>query len=403
MATCSGGRLGGAVTRHRGRNQAGGRLVAMINKLEHLQEEFEALERSLADPDLISDAPRYREAMQRYGELKEVVDVYREYTGLLEDLAGARELLADEDFAEAARDEVDRLEPIVERLESRLERLLLPKDPYDDKNVIVEIRAAAGGDEASLFAAEMLDMYLRYASSLGYATEVLDTYATDVGGASKVSFEIRGRSAYAVFKYESGVHRVQRVPATETQGRIHTSTVTVAVLPEADESVDLALSPSDYRVDVFRSSGPGGQSVNTTDSAVRITYKPGTDEEIVVTCQDGKSQIKNKEKALTVLRARLLDRERARSAAEQREARLVQIGTGERSEKIRTYNFPQSRVTDHRIGFTTRNLSDVLLGELGDITAALAEAEQAERLDELTASAAEGPRSSQAAAAGGAA
>ena len=375
----------------------------MITKLEHLQDEFEALERSLADPELIANASRYRDAMQRYGELKEVVDVYREHSALHEDLEGARELLSDDDFAEAAREEVERLEPALEALEARLQRLLLPKDPYDDKNVIVEIRAAAGGDEASLFAAELLDMYLRYASARGYAAEVLDTYATDVGGASKVSFEIRGRGAYGVFKYESGVHRVQRVPETETQGRIHTSTVTVAVLPEADETLDVPLSPSEYRVDVFRSSGPGGQSVNTTDSAVRITYKPGSDEEIVVTCQDGKSQIKNKEKALTVLRARLLDRERARAAAEQREARLVQIGTGERSEKIRTYNFPQSRVTDHRIGYTTRNLTDVMLGNLEDLTAALADAEQAERLDELTASVAEGNGPSRAAAAGGAA
>ena len=368
-----------------GANEPNGTLTAMINKLEHLQEEFEALERSLADPELIADQPRYREAMQRYSELKEVVEVYREYADLLEDLVGARELLEDDDFAAAAREEIDRLEPAKERLERKLERLLLPKDPYDDKNVIVEIRAAAGGDEASLFAAELLDMYLRYASRLGFATEVLDTYATDVGGASKVSFEIRGRGAYSKFKYESGVHRVQRVPETETQGRIHTSTVTVAVLPEADDDVGVEISPSDYRVDVFRSSGPGGQSVNTTDSAVRITYKPGTDEEIVVTCQDGKSQIKNKEKALTVLRARLLERERARAAAEQREARLVQIGTGERSEKIRTYNFPQSRVTDHRIGYTTRNLSDIMAGDLEDLTAALADAEQSDRLDALTA------------------
>jgi peptide chain release factor 1 len=338
--------------------------------------------------------------MQRYGDLKEIVEVYREYTVVLRDLEGARELLTEDGFGDAAREEIKRLQPAKEQLEKRLERLLLPKDPYDDKNVIVEIRAAAGGDEASLFAAELLDMYLRYASSLGYDTDVFDTYATDVGGASKVSFEIRGRGAYSKFKYESGVHRVQRVPQTETQGRIHTSTVTVAVLPEADEDVDIALSPSDYRVDVFRSSGPGGQSVNTTDSAVRITYKPGSDEEIVVTCQDGKSQLKNKEKALTVLKARLLERERARTAAEQREARLVQIGTGERSEKIRTYNFPQSRVTDHRIGYTTRNLSDIMAGNLEDLTAALAEAEQAERLTELSA-APEGGTSSRPAAAGG--
>jgi peptide chain release factor 1 len=248
--------------------------------------------------------------------------------------------------------------------------------------VIIEIRAAAGGDEASLFAAEVFEMYLRYADVLGFKSEVLDTYPSSVGGLSKVSFEITGRGAYSKFKFESGVHRVQRVPATETQGRIHTSTITVAVLPEA-EDVDVDLSPADYRVDVYRSSGPGGQSVNTTDSAVRITYKPGTPDEIVVTCQDGKSQIKNKEKALTVLRARLLEREREKAAAEAREARLVQIGTGERSEKIRTYNFPQSRITDHRIGYTTHNLSETLMGKLDELTEALSSAEQQERLAQM--------------------
>ena len=225
-------------------------------------------------------------------------------------------------------------------------------------------------------------MYQRYAEALGFKTEVIDSYANSVGGLSKVNFEITGRGAYSKFKFESGVHRVQRVPETETQGRIHTSTITVAVLPEA-EDVDVNLSPSDYRVDVYRSSGPGGQSVNTTDSAVRITYRPGTSDEIVVTCQDGKSQIKNKEKALTVLRARLLERERERAASEAREARLVQIGTGERSEKIRTYNFPQSRVTDHRIGYTTHNLSDIMTGKVDELTEVLSEAEQAQRLDEM--------------------
>ena len=225
-------------------------------------------------------------------------------------------------------------------------------------------------------------MYQRYAEALGFKTEVIDSFANSVGGFSKVNFEITGRGAYSKFKFESGVHRVQRVPATETQGRIHTSTITVAVLPEA-EDVDVNLSTSDYRTDVYRSSGPGGQSVNTTDSAVRITYKPGTSDEIVVTCQDGKSQIKNKEKALTVLRARLLERERERAVAEAREARLVQIGTGERSEKIRTYNFPQSRVTDHRIGYTTHNLADIMVGKVDELTEVLSEAEQAQRLDDI--------------------
>lgn len=354
----------------------------MNEKLAKLEQEFTELERSLADPEIISDQTRYREAMQRYSELSSVVKVYREYKEVRARLAGARELLDDPDLAEMAKEELAALEPEQTALTAELEKLLLPKDPFDDKNVIIEIRAAAGGGEASLFAAEMLNMYLRYAESLGLKPEILDSYPTEVGGFSKVSFEITGRGAYSKFKYESGVHRVQRVPETETQGRIHTSTVTVAVMPEA-EDIDIDLSPNDYRVDVYRSSGPGGQSVNTTDSAVRVTFKPGTPEEIVVTCQDGKSQIKNREKAMTVLRARLLEREMEKAQAEAREARLVQIGSGERSEKIRTYNFPQSRITDHRIGYTTHSLNDVMLGGLHDLTNALAEADQVKRLEEM--------------------
>ena len=354
----------------------------MTDKLASLEQEFEALEKSLADPELISDQTRYREAMQRYSDLSGVVKLFREYKEVLSRLEGARELTADPDLAEMAKEEIEELEPRQAQLEKDLERLLLPKDPFDDKNVIVEIRAAAGGDEASLFAGEVLNMYLRYAEKLGFSAEIIDSYPTDVGGFSKVSFEITGRGAYSKFKYESGVQRVQRVPDTETQGRIHTSTITVAVLPEA-EDVDVKLDQNDYRVDVYRSSGPGGQSVNTTDSAVRITYKAGTDEEIVVICQDGKSQIKNREKALTVLRARLLEREMEKAQAEAREARLVQIGSGERSEKIRTYNFPQSRITDHRIGYTTHNLNDVLLGNVDELTNALAEADQVKRLEEM--------------------
>ena len=354
----------------------------MIEKLNALTDEFEALERSLADPALINDSARYREAMQRYSELKGIVDAFREYREVTRQLSEAEELMADADLGDEARAEVARLEPRAGELERSLERMLLPRDPFDDKDVIVEVRAAAGGDEASLFAREVLEMYQRYAERLGLATEVLDSHPTDVGGLSKVSLEVHGRGAYSRLKFESGVHRVQRVPTTEAQGRIHTSTVTVAVLPEA-EDVDVALAPSDYRVDVYRSSGPGGQSVNTTDSAVRITYRPGTPEEIVVTCQDGKSQIKNKDKALAVLRARLLERERERATSEAREARLVQIGSGERSEKIRTYNFPQSRVTDHRIGYTTRDLQGVLQGGLEELTTALSEADLGLRLEEM--------------------
>ena len=354
----------------------------MIDQLETLKQEFTALEQSLGDPELIGNQTRYREAMQRYSELQSIVKAYSDYKAVLSGIDSAKDALSDPELEEMAREELETLEVQREVLEGRLETLLLPKDPFDDKNVIVEIRAAAGGDEASLFAAEVLGMYQRYAEALGFKTEVIDSFANSVGGFSKVNFEITGRGAYSKFKFESGVHRVQRVPATETQGRIHTSTITVAVLPEA-EDVDVNLSPSDYRTDVYRSSGPGGQSVNTTDSAVRITYKPGTSDEIVVTCQDGKSQIKNKEKALTVLRARLLERERERAVAEAREARLVQIGTGERSEKIRTYNFPQSRVTDHRIGYTTHNLADIMVGKVDELTEVLSEAEQAQRLDDI--------------------
>lgn len=354
----------------------------MIDKLETLHQEFVTLENSLGDPELIADQTRYREAMQRYSELQTIMQAYSAYKETLSGIANAEEALDDPDLNAMAQEELDALEPEKEAREARLQALLLPKDPFDDKNVIVEIRAAAGGDEASLFAGEVLNMYLRYADALGFQSEVLDSFENDVGGFSKVSFEVTGRGAYSKLKFESGVHRVQRVPATETQGRIHTSTITVAVLPVA-EDVDVNLSPSDYRTDVYRSSGPGGQSVNTTDSAVRITYKPGTADEIIVTCQDGKSQIKNKEKALTVLRARLLEREREKAAQEARSARLVQIGTGDRSERIRTYNFPQSRITDHRIGYSTSNLSEVLVGKLDELTAALTAAEQQDRLDEM--------------------
>jgi peptide chain release factor 1 len=355
----------------------------MIDKLESLKTEYETLEKSLGDPELLSDQSRYRSAMKRYAELGTIVKVYKDYKEVLDRLSGAEELRLDPDLGTMAQEEIAELTPRKEQLAGDLEKLLLPKDPYDDKNVIIEIRAAAGGDEASLFASEVLNMYMRYADILGFKTELLDSSPTEAGGMSKVSFEINGTGAYSKFKYESGVHRVQRVPATETQGRIHTSTITVAVLPEA-EDVDINLSPSDYRVDVFRSSGPGGQSVNTTDSAVRVTYKPGTADEIVVSQQDGKSQIKNREKALMVLRARILERQMAKAQAEAREARLVQIGTGERSEKIRTYNFPQSRVTDHRIGYTTHALNDIMLGYLGELTQALSEAEQAQRLEEMS-------------------
>lgn len=358
----------------------------MIDNVTALASELKALEESLADPDLLADQQRYKTAMQRHAELSTIVKAGEEYQAAVQEVADLKSLVNDPDLGEEARAELEHLEPHVEQLERELELLLLPKDPLDAKNIIVEIRAAAGGDEASLFAADLLNMYTRYASEHGYQTELLDSHPTDVGGFARVSFEIRGGDAYRRFKYESGVHRVQRIPETEAQGRIHTSTVTVAVLPEAD-AVDINISPSDYRVDVYRSSGPGGQSVNTTDSAVRITYMPGTSDEIIVTCQDGKSQHKNREKALAVLRARVLERQREKEQAEAREARLVQIGTGDRSERIRTYNFPQSRLTDHRIGYTSRDLANVMMGDLDDLIHALESVEQERRLAELSSGA----------------
>jgi peptide chain release factor 1 len=354
----------------------------MSVRVEPVIDEFETLEACLGDPTVIADQARYRALMRRYGELKEAAETARALLRARRERADTEALLDDPEVGATAREELEHLSALEADLERSLQRALVPRDPFDDDDVIVEVRAAAGGDEASLFAAELVTMYQRYAESLGFAVEPLDTYPTELGGVSKAAFEVRGRGPYAAFKYESGVHRVQRVPVTEAQGRIHTSTVTVAVLP-VGEDAELVVSPADYRVDVYRASGPGGQSVNTTDSAVRITYMPGTPEELVVTCQDGKSQHKNKEKALTVLRARLLERERERSQAEEREARLVQIGSGERSEKIRTYNVPQSRVTDHRIGFTTHDLAGVLAGALGPLTAALSEADQARRASEL--------------------
>jgi peptide chain release factor 1 len=342
----------------------------MIPPLRPLLDEYEALERQMADPLVAADPERSRRAGRRYAELRPAVELARSLERQRAREADARAALDDPELADMARDELADARARIEALGEALRDALLPRDPDDDKDVILELRAAAGGDEASLFAAELLQAYLRYAAVEGLRTEVLDSHPTEVGGLSRVAAEVTGTGAYARFKFESGVHRVQRVPTTEAQGRIHTSTVTVAVMPAAEE-IEVAIDPADLRIDVFRSSGPGGQSVNTTDSAVRITYRPGTPDELVVTCQDGKSQMKNKEKALAVLRARLLERERARAQTEARAVRGVQIGGGDRSEKIRTYNFPQSRVTDHRIGFTTHDLAGVMAGALGEVHRAL--------------------------------
>ena len=355
----------------------------MNDTLNTLIHEYEALEASLADPATLADSSAYGALSRRYGELTPVVATARELVEARTRLQEARTLLSDPDLGELAQADIEELESRLPALEARFEELTLPKDPANDRDVIVEIRAGTGGAEAGLFAADLYRMFEKYAASLGYRFEPLDSNESDLGGFSKVTFEVKGAGAYAIFKFESGVHRVQRVPATESQGHIHTSTATVAVLPEA-EDVDVQLDMNDVRIDVYRSGGNGGQGVNTTDSAVRVVYKGGTPEEIIVTCQDGRSQIKNKEKALTVLRSRLFEIGRERTRRERSEARASQIGTGERSEKIRTYNYPQNRVTDHRLEGDGKNfpLETVIQGAMGDITLALTALERHELLAE---------------------
>ncbi|MFA9430153.1 peptide chain release factor 1 [Egicoccus sp. AB-alg2] len=350
----------------------------MFDKLEQLEARFRDLEAQLGDPEVVSDGQRYTTVAKQHAELADVVAAYRDWRATGDDLEAAREMLAESagDDAALVKAELDELTVRRAELEDRLKLLLVPRDPNDDKDVIVEIRAAAGGDEAGLFAGELQEMYLRYAQRQGWRTQVLSEAAQGIGGIKEAILEIVGDGAYAHLKHESGVHRVQRVPATESQGRIHTSTASVAVLPAAEE-VDVQVNPNELRIDVYRSSGPGGQSVNTTDSAVRITHVPTG---LVVSCQDEKSQHQNRDKAMRILRSRLLQAEQDRRAQERADARAGQIGTGDRAEKIRTYNFPQSRVTDHRIGLTVHNLTDLLNGQLDDVVAALRQTEREARL-----------------------
>ncbi|MEE8599691.1 peptide chain release factor 1 [Euzebya tangerina] len=355
---------------------------AMRNRLEDLVATHAELELDMANPEVLADQERYTATAKRHAELAEVVVAFDEYSTLLENAAAAEELaeMAGPDDEAMFRDEAREGREKAERMEDRLQVLLLPKDPLDDKNVILEIRAGAGGDEAGLFAAELERMYVRYAEGRRWSVNRLSVSDTGIGGIKEVTFEVNGSGAYSVLKHESGVHRVQRIPATESGGRIHTSTASVAVMPEA-EDVDVQVDPNDLKIDVYRSSGPGGQSVNTTDSAVRITHAPTG---LVVSMQDEKSQLQNKEKALRVLKSRLLQAERDRVAAERADARASQIGTGDRSEKIRTYNFPQSRVTDHRINFTTHDLDGVMGGDLSELLEALIGQEQRQKLQALT-------------------
>jgi peptide chain release factor 1 len=348
-------------------------------RLEELEGSFEELTRELSTPDVASDTNRLRDLGRRHRELEEIVTAYREWRKAVADEEEARALARDERDPESEvffREEADRAADRARELEERLEVLLLPKDPYDEKNVVLEIRAGAGGEEAALFAADLYEMYRHYAEHHRWKTDVLSSSPSDVGGFKEIVMEVRGDRAYSRLKHESGVHRVQRIPVTESGGRIHTSTATVAVLPEA-EDVEVQIRDEDIETQVFRSSGPGGQSVNTTDSAVRITHKPTG---IVVACQEERSQLQNKEKAMRYLRARLLKLEQERQHREEAEARRAQVGTGERSEKIRTYNFPQNRVTDHRIGLTVQNLPGVLEGDLDQFVEALVAKERADQL-----------------------
>jgi peptide chain release factor 1 len=350
----------------------------MLERLTGLEQEYESVLAQLSDPTVFSDQRRLRDLSRRQKELEAIVVVSRAYRQSLDDLAAAKEMLPDTDGEdrEVMRAEVDKAEGAIARFEDELKDLLLPKDPNEGKNVIIEIRGAEGGEEANLFAKDLFEMYVRYAERQGIKFEVLGTDPSDMGGFNEVTFILRGDTAWGRYKYEGGPHRVQRVPVTESQGRIHTSSATVTVLPEAEE-IDVHIEDKDLRIDVYRSTGPGGQSVNTTDSAVRITHVPTG---IVVAMQDEKSQIQNRAKAMVVLRARLLKAEQDRQTAELSQTRRSQIGGGGRSEKIRTYNYKENRVTDHRIGLTLYKLDKVLMGELDDLVDALAADERGRQL-----------------------
>ena len=351
----------------------------MLDKLHAVEEKYRELESLISDPAALADMPKWQKLSREHAQLAPVVEKYREYKKVREGLLEAKAIFDDNpdaDMRRLAEDEIAELRPRLEALERELPILLLPKDPNDAKNVIVEIRGGVGGEEAALFAGDLFRMYARYAERRGWRVDVIDKNATEIGGFKEISFSVDGAGAYSFLKYESGTHRVQRVPVTESSGRIHTSAVTVAVLPEAEE-VEVEIAPADLRIDTYCASGAGGQYVNRTETAIRITHLPTG---IVVQCQDEKAQLKNKEKAMRVLRARILEAAREEQAATVAADRKSQVGSGDRSERIRTYNFPQGRVTDHRIGLTLHKLAAVLDGDLDELLAALITADQAEKL-----------------------
>ncbi|KZE38438.1 peptide chain release factor 1 [Bhargavaea cecembensis] len=356
----------------------------MYERLQAVEDRYEKLNELLSDPEVVKDTDLLRKYSKEQSEIAETVEVYRAYKKASDELSGAKEMLEDKldpEMKELVKEEVAELESDIGKMEESLKLLLLPKDPNDSKNVIMEVRGAAGGDEAALFAGDLFRMYSRYAESKSWKTEVIDASPTGLGGFKEIIFMISGNGAYSRLKFENGAHRVQRVPETESGGRIHTSTATVACLPEAEE-VEIDIHEKDIRVDTFASSGPGGQSVNTTMSAVRLTHVPTG---IVVSCQDEKSQIKNKEKAMKVLRARVYDKFHREAQAQYDAIRKSAVGSGDRSERIRTYNFPQNRVTDHRIGLTIQKLDQIISGKLDEVVDALIMEEQAARLESLDA------------------